>query len=51
MGIANLHTTIDYKKLIETQANMVVERNHVAVGKEKINQRPMTKVKTSTRKR
>ena len=51
MGIKNLHTTIDYKELIERQANTVIERvNPKDKLKTKCNQDVKVKKKVIKRK-
>ncbi len=43
MGIKHLHTTIDYKKLIEDQANIVVDRSYVPPVSKKGTQKKLRK--------
>lgn len=45
MGIKNLHTTINYKELIERQANAKVERTKPA----KINKQNQTKINNASK--
>ncbi len=52
MGIKHLHTTIDYKKLIEDQANMVVDRSYVPpVPKKTVQKGIQKKLRKSSIKR